>query len=495
MIDTSPKYLLLALLAITAIMLAAPAQSRSDALDHPLLSRYPGAETRDYRQVDYETIDVPMGRSVGAADSGFVMAPKVGDITRHFYELSRVSTLKLYENYRDAVQRSGLSIIYTCKLDECGDKNQAKQLGGLLSLQGSVYNDYHKPYFLVAEGKGSKGLVVVALFIGGYEDKASVQQLVVEAEPLETGLITVNSAYLTAPPAAAGASTAVEKHEDDSPLLPRYPGAKLQDAKKTGHETISLPKSIVAASGKAAMVDLVGDVHQHYYSIKHVSTLKLYANYEAALTKAGFATLFACELDDCGSSNQAEQLGGLVALEGDVYNDYRKPYYILAKREVSAGAIYIALFIGGYEDSASVQQVVVQTLPLQTGLVTITADSLSRDIEETGKAAVYGIYFDTDQAAIKPASKPALDAVAGSLRAKPNLRFYVVGHTDSTGNLAHNLDLSQRRAEAVVAALAKDYRIAPTRLAAKGLASFAPVSNNRDEVGRARNRRVELVEQ
>ncbi|PKM07546.1 MAG: OmpA family protein [Gammaproteobacteria bacterium HGW-Gammaproteobacteria-4] len=491
---TFSTHLLRALLLIAATLLTAPAYSGSDA-DHPLLSRYPGAQVRDFQQVDYETIEVPVRRDAVAANGGFVLTSKVGDVTRHFYELHNVSTLKLYENYHEAVRRSGLAITYTCKLDECGDPSQAQRLGGMVSLTGGVYNDYRKPYFLVAEGKGSKGPVVVAIFIGGYEDDASVQQIVVESEPLETGLITVDASYLTAPPVAARASAATEKHEEDSPLLPRFPGAKLNDVRNTEHETFSLPTAIVDASGKAAMLDLVGDVYQHYYSIEHVSTLKLHENYKAALAKAGFTTLFSCELDRCGTSDQAERLGGLVALRGSVYNDYRKPYYLLAKRDTSNGALYIALFIGGYNDNASVQQVVLNTLPLQTGLVSITADSLGREIAETGKAAVYGIYFDTDLAAIKPTSKPALDAIAGALRAKPDLTFHVVGHTDARGNLAHNLDLSQRRAEAVVAALVKDYHIAPARLAAKGLASYAPVASNDEEAGRARNRRVELVKQ
>ncbi|MDP1697296.1 MAG: OmpA family protein [Xanthomonadaceae bacterium] len=490
--DMYSKHVIRALLMIAAILLTAPAHSGSDA-DHPLLSRYPGAQLRDYQQVDYETIEVPMRRDASVANAGFVLVSKIGDVTRHYYELRNVSTLKLYENYHDAVRRSGLTITYTCKLDECGDPSQAEQLGGLMSLTGSVYNQYRKPYFLVAEGKAAKGPIIVALFIGGYEDEVSIQQVVVESAPLETGLIKVNATYLTTPPVPARASAATEKHEEDSPLLPRFPGAKLQAVGKTDHETLSLPKTIVDASGKAAMLDLVGDVHRHYYSIEHVSTLKLHENYKAALAKAGFATLFSCELDKCGTKDQGRQLGALVALRGDVYNDYQKPYYLLAKRDTSDGTLYIALFIGGYDGNASVQQVVLHTLPLQTGLVVVTADSLSREIEATGKATVYGIYFDTDQSAIKPTSKPALDAIAGSLRAKPDLKFHVVGHTDATGNLAHNLDLSQRRAEAVVAALVKDYTIAPARLAARGLASFAPVASNTDDAGRARNRRVELV--
>jgi flagellar motor protein MotB len=55
--------------------------------------------------------------------------------------------------------------------------------------------------------------------------------------------------------------------------------------------------------------------------------------------------------------------------------------------------------------------------------------------------------------------------------------------------------LSQKRADAVVAALVSTYRIEPTRLKARGVANYAPVSTNRNETGRAKNRRVEMVEQ
>lgn len=73
------------------------------------------------------------------------------------------------------------------------------------------------------------------------------------------------------------------------------------------------------------------------------------------------------------------------------------------------------------------------------------------------------------------------------------LKFYVVGHTDNAGTLAHNMDLSQRRAEAVVHKLVTDYDIAAEHLAAVGVGPVAPVASNNADEGRALNRRVELV--
>jgi outer membrane protein OmpA-like peptidoglycan-associated protein len=69
----------------------------------------------------------------------------------------------------------------------------------------------------------------------------------------------------------------------------------------------------------------------------------------------------------------------------------------------------------------------------------------------------------------------------------------VVGHTDNVGALTHNEELSQRRADAVVKALTTQHEIAPGRVRAKGLASYAPLASNQTEEGRAQNRRVELV--
>ena len=83
------------------------------------------------------------------------------------------------------------------------------------------------------------------------------------------------------------------------------------------------------------------------------------------------------------------------------------------------------------------------------------------------------MYFDTDKAEVKPESKAALDEMGKLLKANPNLKVYVVGHTDNQGTLARNLDLSQKRADAVVKALEADYKIAAARLSPRGVASLA----------------------
>ena len=120
------------------------------------------------------------------------------------------------------------------------------------------------------------------------------------------------------------------------------------------------------------------------------------------------------------------------------------------------------------------------------------AASMARSLESAGSVAIYDILFDVDKAVIKPASKPILDEIARLLKTDPALELEVSGHTDNTGTPQHNLALSKSRADAVVAALVRDYAIARTRLEARGYGDSRPVAPNDTEQNRANNRRVEL---
>jgi outer membrane protein OmpA-like peptidoglycan-associated protein len=60
---------------------------------------------------------------------------------------------------------------------------------------------------------------------------------------------------------------------------------------------------------------------------------------------------------------------------------------------------------------------------------------LAAGVKDTGKAVIYGIYFDTGKAEIKPESEPALQEIAKYLNMKPKMNFYAVGHTGNGGTL------------------------------------------------------------
>jgi outer membrane protein OmpA-like peptidoglycan-associated protein len=108
------------------------------------------------------------------------------------------------------------------------------------------------------------------------------------------------------------------------------------------------------------------------------------------------------------------------------------------------------------------------------------------------KIVTHGINFDIDKATIKPESMGTLNMIVQVLKDNPDLKFEVDGHTDNTGEAAHNLTLSQQRAESVKSQLAS-MGIDESRLAVKGFGDSRPISDNSTLEGKANNRRVEFV--
>jgi outer membrane protein OmpA-like peptidoglycan-associated protein len=120
-----------------------------------------------------------------------------------------------------------------------------------------------------------------------------------------------------------------------------------------------------------------------------------------------------------------------------------------------------------------------------------TAESMKIDLDKSGRVRLY-INFDFNQSTIRPDGKPILAEVVKLLRQNPDLALAINGHTDNVGTHDYNVQLSQRRAAAVVDALV-DAHIARTRLTAGGFGPDQPIESNDTEKGRAINRRVELV--
>jgi outer membrane protein OmpA-like peptidoglycan-associated protein len=125
-------------------------------------------------------------------------------------------------------------------------------------------------------------------------------------------------------------------------------------------------------------------------------------------------------------------------------------------------------------------------------ITSATPDMRSKLLTE-GKMISYGIYFDVNKDVVKPESYGTLKGIADVLNENPDVRVKIVGHTDSDGADAANLDLSKRRGAAVKTELVKDFGIDASRLEADGMGETQPVAPNDVPANKALNRRVELI--
>ena len=309
----------------------------------------------------------------------------------------------------------------------------------------------------------------------------------------------------------------------------RYTGSVLFAVDTVDYDEIKAPISPAAYTGVSSHVAAPKSVEAsgqrwrlHYLLPDGRSPLEVVRNYQQQFKDKGYTALYDCAGDACGDRTGEYDGGSSDAFVNLIYprSDYAKledgspitctggPFiadlrYAVLKNEKSGELVALMTHRAGdvsnrcpaEEWKKHIYATVVYVKPkaMEAKMETLDASVMSKAMSETGRIAIYGILFDTASATIKPESKTSLDEIGKLLKGEAKLTLHIVGHTDGQGALAANFDLSKRRAEAVKAALVKDYGIAATRLSANGVASLAPVAPNTSDEGRAKNRRVELV--
>ena len=170
----------------------------------------------------------------------------------------------------------------------------------------------------------------------------------------------------------------------------------------------------------------------------------------------------------------------------------KSSYYYVFKVANDDMETWVKVDPGNYDGKRYILTIVEKALLKQE--VVADADAMAKGIIQSGHMAIYGIYFDSGKSIVKKDSDAALKEIATLLKNNQKLKLFVVGHTDSDGGLEYNMELSDKRAKAVVEMLTGKYGIHKKRLEPKGLGPLAPVASNRSVDGKAKNRRVELVE-
>ncbi len=245
----------------------------------------------------------------------------------------------------------------------------------------------------------------------------------------------------------------------DHPLITRMPGYYISQYNVS--EFAGFDPTVIGGKD----VHWEGKVYSYGYSRKEdgrpISMLQIVRNYETAIKRAG-----------------GKILGG----------DERRVAAEIRKEGALTG-VYMEAFNDGRDYSLTIVE--SQTMKQE---VVADAKAMRNDLADTGKTIVYGIYFDTASATIKPESEPALVEMVKLLNGSPALKVYVVGHTDNVGGLESNLKLSSGRAASVVKAITAQ-GVAASRLKSAGVGPYSPVASNDTDEGKAKNRRVEFVKQ
>lgn len=312
----------------------------------------------------------------------------------------------------------------------------------------------------------------------------------------------------------------------DHPLIQRFTGSVLvgYQSQAWGQAEVPLSAQEVRDSGPRHLKDLQsveGKVTRLVYlSPQGKAPLEVFRNYEQALVAAGLTRKFNCD-KNCSNlyfawragadlkdlSQSLKWTSGGIPSASSASSSYAVVDPLSADGRMLVGTlpngsgapvsvlVYTSTAVNDDTRAAATYIQIVEPKAMQTGQVTVNAKALGDGLLAKGRIALYGLYFDTGKADVKPESRPQLVEMANLLKAQPGLKVYIVGHTDNQGQADSNMGLSLQRAQAVMAELTSTYKIDGKRLQARGVGSLAPLAANTSDEGRAQNRRVELVVQ
>jgi len=260
----------------------------------------------------------------------------------------------------------------------------------------------------------------------------------------------------------------------------------------------------------------------YYRMPDQMGTLEALRNYESELKAGGFQVLFSGigeAVETVGYNNQiARDVLGMKGSYGtpeeraqwplQVTDEAKAGYFAARGPAPGGGERWISGYFavntqGNWEVTRGGQRLpqgvvlaridVIDVKAREQRMQLVTSSEMAQSIGRDGRVALYGILFAHDSAQIQPEAEPTLAEIAKLMRERSQLNILVVGHTDTAGSFDYNRGLSQRRAEAVVARLAQ-LGVDRRRLHPVGVGFAAPVASNSSDEGKAKNRRVELVD-
>lgn len=267
------------------------------------------------------------------------------------------------------------------------------------------------------------------------------------------------------------------------------------------------------AAGTIPTENAEGEVTMTAWQVPgQTSTLALVRPLREQLRTEGFDILYECATDACGGFDFRYAL--TVLPEPEIHVDLGDFRYLAARK----GTDYVMLLASRSERTGFVQLTRIgATQPLPVAIVppeppaagepppagsaaappALPADTTAADLgarlEGHGAVALDDLVFASGSSELGAGDFASLAALAEYLKAHPESRVTLVGHTDASGALSANVALSRQRAQSVLTRLVAEYGVPPVQLAADGVGFLSPRASNLTEAGRQENRRVEVI--
>lgn len=279
--------------------------------------------------------------------------------------------------------------------------------------------------------------------------------------------------------------------------------ARQMIARDTEQDRFFVPVGVIE-NGALPTLRIDGDVARSAWRIDvaGLTPLQLIAPLRAQLDAAGYELVLDCAALGCGGYDFRFEMEVLPA--PNMYVNIRNFHVLTGLRKsqsggdeaitilasASSGASFVQIIQVGDGTQSNAVETVLATPSVVTGAVQkALADRLSAD----GFAVLGGLDFNSGTADLGSGPFDALAVLAQALRAAPDLRIALVGHTDNVGSLEGNIALSRNRAASVRQRMIELYEIEPARMDAEGMGYLSPLMTNQTEAGREANRRVEAV--
>ena len=292
-----------------------------------------------------------------------------------------------------------------------------------------------------------------------------------------------------------------------SALTLQFPAAAEQTARETKPlASVSLPVGVLE-NGTVPMAAAEGALSRQAWRLQAgaASTLEILKPLRSQLENAGYSIVLECETQACGGYDFRYQVP--VLPEPEMHVDLGDFRCLTARRTDSDGQPeYVSLIVSRGGRSAFVQMTTIGAAQNEDSLVVastkspdaattanLPAQSIGAQLLARGRAPLEDLSFATGSATLKDDSFSSLAELASWLKANPQMKVALVGHTDAEGSLSGNIALSKKRAAAVMKRLVSAYGIPARQLEASGVGYLMPRASNLTNDGRQKNRRVEVI--